>query len=482
MIKINNSNRKKYFNILLYIMIFKFVMLLILFVADDNKTVETIMLAHFVLFATFTFIAKKSDKILQTSGYISVFSITFLLYAIFLNEQVLVNLFVLALVLLVSNLYSSHILNWLSFITISSLFVCSIDENFMDKYFEATDVIYYLAVFLSISIAFTLNLYHQNKHEKSIKLNEIKINSKNEELNQLLETLNKNHLKIQQFSDSFDLSMTETTKSISEMSISFSEMKTTFDFQNDNLQSIYENTHKNSEEINILDESTDLILDETKQTRDMIQENKEEVTNLKKLMDTLNTDFIETNKDMIQLTKDMTNISKILSTIDSISNRIKLVALNASIEAARAGEHGKGFKVVSDEVKVLVSLTENASNSISELLNDMIVKTDNLSVKIERSMNEIKKNTEFASSLKSKFDVLNDKNLRVYSEITNVNTSTSNISNATEKIANRLSDFVSINEESASSLANLVSNFEEITMSVNMLNTSFKEMKQEIFD
>ena len=72
-----------------------------------------------------------------------------------------------------------------------------------------------------------------------------------------------------------------------------------------------------------------------------------------------------------QLHQETDKISQVLAVIQSIAAQTNLLALNAAIEAARAGDAGRGFAVVADEVRTLATNTQQATESIRGMIDNL---------------------------------------------------------------------------------------------------------------
>ena len=142
-----------------------------------------------------------------------------------------------------------------------------------------------------------------------------------------------------------------------------------------------------------------------RQAEDNAQEAHKIVESAARSVQALAKEVAEASTVISKLEGDVKNISSSLVVIQDIAEQTNLLALNAAIEAARAGDQGRGFAVVADEVRKLASRTQDSTEDIHNMIQQLKSASDNAVKAMDssqhRSTSTVKEASEAAKALES---------------------------------------------------------------------------------
>ncbi len=128
------------------------------------------------------------------------------------------------------------------------------------------------------------------------------------------------------------------------------------------------------------------------------EQGKEVVNSTITAINALANDVKSSSQVINKLDKESENIGSILDVIRGIANQTNLLALNAAIEAARAGENGRGFAVVADEVRVLAKRTQESTEEIQRMIEQLQFNARNAVQAMEQGRNRAGESVKKACS------------------------------------------------------------------------------------
>lgn len=146
----------------------------------------------------------------------------------------------------------------------------------------------------------------------------------------------------------------------------------------------------------------------------------------------------EASQSAKDLAQESRSISGVLDVIRGIAEQTNLLALNAAIEAARAGEQGRGFAVVADEVRALAGKTQESTNSIQGMIEQVQGGVNQVAQMIESGVGKVSESVALAKNTEALLELARTTIDRVQDMATHTATATEEQTAVTEEINQNL--------------------------------------------
>lgn len=330
---------------------------------------------------------------------------------------------------------------------------------------------------------------------------EIETSTKVKEISSIIESANilKSTMKdvlsnIHTSMDELDHNMVGVDNSIGECSNAVSGVSTAIDGLSGGAISMSESVQATAANMTNVGDNITNIQTSVKSAKKNADEVSTISTALRENLDNL----IDANKNTIQISQEVVrgiaesneaveSINMATDVITSIASQTSLLSLNASIEAARAGEQGKGFAVVASEIQTLAEQSTKSAQEIRDIISNLVQKFSVSTELVEKIKDSITIEGDVLDNVQGSFNEVTYSMNQTSENINDIFVKTNELSIAKDNIINEVSNLSAIAQENATSCEETTTVIENINDTIAKISLSSKDtvhlsekLKQEV--